>query len=529
MFSTRGLAIESSRKEVSMAIQRPLTALLLCCLLVGPAAAQSGPAVDPRRSLFVTEIDVVQQAFSLEEVLTKLASDSGVPGLGPDDLWQQWWDTQNLAPSLDLGEHCDDVVDPQGNATINGFPIQCPRNEGAEIGVDPFAPGLQSFYEPIALINRFDLAPVDGANCGEYRVIFARHSGATSPLERNLLIFEAVLPNPEPSCGLEGCRTIARFWKNLSRIDDPLRRARALRRFYLQGFPERGIPAVIQAENFAPGSGQIRTNQFMSGSETQLWQLREFKLAHLCEAESGPCRLQFTPITVKGNPYGELFGSTSSDRRRGPFQRHYLTQIENLSSADINQFFASAPDRFNAGQSNSQGLENDYPTHFAQSPRFERALEQRLRQLGSRLTPDHLVRRSLALSCAGCHQLSNSSPHNALGEGITWPSSLGFVHVSEAQTEILEGREHFLISPALKEVFIPHRKEVFEAYLADGACTECESLAFEPPRAPAPVTIPRSADGRMRLDLVSERVRSLDAALKAGHSDRTLGGRRAVH
>ncbi|MEE2672927.1 MAG: hypothetical protein VX466_03975 [Myxococcota bacterium] len=521
-----------------MTIRRSLALLLACSLIAGPAAAQLAalqpvcvdPAadVDPRRSLFVTELDVVQQAFSLEEVLAKLASDSGIPGLRPDDLWEQWWDTENLAPGLGLGPNCDDVVDPQGNATINGFPIQCPRNEGAEINVDPFTPGLASFYEPIALVNRFDLAPVDGANCGEYRVIFARHSGATNPFQRNLVIFEAVLPNPEPSCGLEGCRTVARFWENLSRIDDPARRASLLRRFYLEGFPGRGIAPVIQAEHFGPGNGQIRTNQFTSGPAPQLWQLREFKLAHLCEAEDGPCQLQFTPVTVKGNPFGELFGSTSPDRRTRRFKRHYLTQVENLSAPDLNQFFAVVPDRFNAGQSNSSGIENDYPVHFAGSPRFERALEHRLRRLGIDLEPVQLVRRSLALSCAGCHQLSNFAPENDLG-GMQWPASLGFVHVSEAQTETLDGGEHFVISPALQDVFIPHREEVFEAYLDGGACTECESLALETGGSPAPVMVPLTLDEGTPIGLVSEQVRALDAELKAGRSDETVGGPRPVH
>jgi hypothetical protein len=521
-----------------MTIRKPLALMLACSLFAGLAAARStavqpvcvDPAadVDPRRSLFVTELDVVQQAFSLEEVLAKLASDSGIPGLRPDDLWQQWWDTENLSPGLGLGPNCDDLVDSQGNPTINGFPIQCPRNEGAEINVDPFTPGLASFYEPIALVNRFDLAPVDGANCGEYRVIFARHSGATNPFQRNLVIFEAVLPNPEPSCGLEGCRMVARFWEKLSEIDDPARRASLLRRFYLEGFPGRGIAPVIQAEHFGPGSGQIRSNQFMSGPETQIWQLREFKLAQLCEAEDGPCHLQFTPVTVKGNPFGELFGSTSSDWRSRRFKRHYLTQVENLSAADLNQFFAVVPDRFNAGQSNSSGIENDYPVHFALSPRFEHALEHRLRRLGIDLLPEHLVRRSLALSCAGCHQLSNSSPNKNLG-GMEWPSSLGFVHVSEAQTQIIDGDEHFMISPALENVFIPHREEVFEKYLARGACTECESLAFETGGPPAPIVITLTIDDWSTMEQLSEKVRALDAELKAGRSDETIGGPRPVH
>jgi len=525
-----------------MSIRKAFVLLLAWSLAAGPAMAQiavpgtqSGPIcvdpapdVDPRRSLFITELEVVQQAVSLEQVLAKLAADSGEPGLTPDLLWQQWWDTQNKGPGLDLGAHCDDATNSQGEEVINGFPIQCPRNEGDETAVDPFTPGNPSFYEPLALVNRFDLAPLDGANCGEYRVIFARHSGATDSGNRNLVIFEAVLPNPDPSCGLEGCRNIARFWRGLSRTDDPARRAEALRRFYLEGFPSRGIKPVIHAKHFGPGGGQIRTNQFMSGAEDQLWQLREFKLAQLCEGGTGSCSLEFVPVTVKGNPFGELFNGTTGDHRAWRFQRHYLTQVENLSAADLNQFFAVAPDRFNAGQSNSQLDENDYPFHFEQDPRFEHALKRRLRFLGIRLKPDHLVRRSLAISCAGCHQLSNDFPENDLG-GLTWRPSLGFVHVSEQLIDIIDRNEHFRISPALKEVFLPHRAEVFERYLDDVACSDCQSIAIDIDRPQGLVPVPVATEHGIVLDDVSEKVRVLDAELKAGDQGETVGGQRLVH
>ena len=166
----------------------------------------SPPDIDPRRSLFITDVEVLDQAVSLEDVLTALADDVGHPAFGPGVLWEQLWDTQNTGPGLGLGFNCDDQVDASGTPALNGFPIQCPRNEGAEIDVDPFDPGAESFYRPIALVNRMDLAPTDGANCGEFRVIFARSGGS-----RNLLIFEAVLPNPSPGCGLSGCRGVARL------------------------------------------------------------------------------------------------------------------------------------------------------------------------------------------------------------------------------------------------------------------------------------------------------------------------------
>lgn len=497
---------------------------------IGPVCVDTAPSVDIRRSLFVTELDVVQQAISLEDVMSKLASDSADPAMSPKRLWKQWWDTQNEAESgIGLGSNCDDVANSQGEPAINGFPIQCPRNEGAEVDANPFIPGEPSFYEPLALVNRFDLAPRDGANCGEYRIIFARHSGATEDFNRNLVIFEAVLPNPNPNCGLEGCRMVARFWQGLSRTTDPAIRAEALRRFYLEGFPSRGIPPVIHAKHFGPGTGQIRTNQFMSGDHDQLWQLREFKLARLCDAETGSCSLQFVPVTVKGNPFGELFdASIGGEPRTRQFQRHYRTQVENLSAADLNEFFAAAPDRFNAGQSNSQEGENNYPAHLEEDPRFQRALTERLRFLGIRLDPEHLARRSLALSCAGCHQLSNGAPNNDLG-GLTWRPSLGFVHVSEQQTDVIDGNEHFRISPALEEVFLPHRAEIFERYLDKVSCSDCRSIVLESDASGGMLPIPVEVEAGFTLDDVTEKVRALDAELKAGDSGDTIGGKRRVH
>ena len=516
-----------------LTFQRLLVLALTGLVAASPATAQLTTAaavcrapnsdIDPRRSLFVTELDVLEQALSLEDVLTALSRDVGNRDFGPDALWAQLWDTQNAGPSPGPGFNCDDRLDANGNPVINGFPIQCPRNEGAEVNVDPFDPELASFYETIALVNRMDLAPADGANCGEFRAVFARSGGS-----RNLLIFEAVLPNPSPGCGLEGCRAVARFWQRLSHIDDPGLRAAALRQFYLRGVPSQGIEPVIRAAHFNVGTGQIRTNQFMSGPHLQRWQLREFKLVQLCPTD-GDCVPLFAPVTVKQNPFGELFDETSPIQRTRSFQRHFLTQVENLAIDDINGFFATAPDRFNAGQSNAQGTENHYPNHFANSPRFESAIDLRLQNMGSPLDAEHLVRRSMALSCAGCHRLNNTPPHNDLGGGITWKPSLGFVHVSENQTEFIDGSERFLISPALEEVFLPEREKVFERYLKRVACTDCSASLQSRLGGPEAHKIDVDADGATETELSPESLRALDRELKAGISEERLGKSRTVH
>ncbi len=499
----------------------------------GPQCLRPRPDVEPRRSLLVSERAVVEQAVSLEDVLETLARDSGIAGLSADALWTQWWDTQNPSPGLGLGANCDDQVDAHGNPAINDFPIQCGRNEGSEVGVDPFDPGLPSFYLPIGLVNRFDLAPPDGANCGEHRIIFARQSGSTNPFERNLIIFEAVLPNPSPGCGLDGCQQVAEFWEHMSSVPDADRRADLLRRFYLEGFPGRNIPPVIRVDRFSPGAGQIRTNQFMTGPDQQIWQLREFKLALLCTQPGGPCLLNFVPVSVKTNPFGEMFDENFADARTVPFQRSFVGQVENLAENDINAFFNVFAGQFNAGQSNSQGLENDYTAHFDPNTRFGRVLGQRLRQMGSSLRPDHLVRRSQAMSCAGCHELNNGVPANDLGGGVRWPSSLGFVHVSEAQTEIVDGTEHFAISPALSSVFLPHREQIFEQYLDDLPCEPCQSLGLESDSSAgfpsAAIIVPLDASGSAPVQLSSDEVEALDLERKQGLSSNTLGGPPRTH
>ena len=523
---------------------RKLLSLLLCQLLLtgpalaqvipiasGPQCVQPDPRLDARKSLFVTEVDVVQNAVSLEEILRRLTRESQIPGLRPIDLWQQWWDTQNLSPGLGMGVHCDSVTNAQGDPTLNGFPIECPRSEGSEVAVDPFDPGLPSFYEPIALVNRMDLMPEDGSNCGEFRIIFARHSGAQQRLRRNLVIFEAVLPNPNPGCDTGGCRAIADFWAELSSIDDPGIRATRLRGFFLNGLPREGVEPVIKIGHFAPGAGQIRTNQFLnSNGNSVVWQLREYKLVQFCASTQATCSLQFMPVSVKTNPWGELFDETPMDIQKRLFMRHFLTQVESLAEPNLNAFFNEISNRFNAGQSNSQGAENNYVSHFDPSGRFAQRIDLQLRRIGSALDPIDIIRRSQTQSCAGCHQLSNQAPANLLGDGLVWPPSLGFVHVTEDETEQIGGRDHFKISEALKRSFIPHRKQVFETYLAENPCEDCFTPLASSGDSSTPILeVDLASDGFTPRPPSSDEIEALDALLKEGRSMKTLGGSRLAH
>ncbi|WP_233582418.1 RCC1 domain-containing protein [Corallococcus sp. CA053C] len=415
-------------------------------------------AVDARRSLVVTEQAIVS-TFTLKAVMDQLVAQSGVPGLTSLQLFRQLWDTQNPKPGLGLGAHCNDQVDTGGNPAFNGYPYACRAPEGAQAQTDPFTdPNSGNAYMAVGLFNRFDLAPVNGAECGEYRIVFAKRSGATSGTNRNFLIFEAALPNPNPTLGLEGCLPVAKFWQGLTNNSDLASRAAALRTFYFQGLP--GFRPVVHIDNYGAdvnrGTGQIRTNMFMQPT----WLLREFKLQKTCDT-SGCSALKAVIVTDKVNPFGGLFSPTSTHPLAADFRAFLPGQVAMLATPDINLFNYEVPERFNGGQSLAQGSENNYSVQFGAGGTLRSALQTELTRIGSPLTPDQLVQRAKALSCAGCHELSNGAN---VGTPQTWPRSLGFTHTSEITETGPEG-VRFRLSPAVLDVFLPHRKAVLEEFL----------------------------------------------------------------
>lgn len=422
--------------------------------------------IDVRRSLAVTEQTILSR-FSLQRVLTQLVQQSGVSGLSATGLFNQWWDTQNPGPGLYPGPHCDDTTSPGMGSTLNGYPYLCRAGaEGAQATCDPFAPGSGCAYIPIGLFNRFDQAPENGAHCGEYRIVYAKASGVTTTSDRNLLIFEAAMPNPHPQQGLKGCQSIVDTWADLTNEDDIQRRASTLEQFYFYG--HGNISPVVSIANYGDnplGAGQIRTNQF--SNTTSGWSLREFKLLRTCTA-TGCSALRMTPVTDKHNAFGPLFDANSSYASTAQFRSFFPTQAANLNATSVTALDIDVPDVFNSGQSQASGVtanEMRYALSFGSPYNPLRSdLQTQLTALGSVLTPDDLVLRAQALTCAGCHRLNNGV---ALGGGLTWPSSLGFTHVTERETETVGGELRYLLSEALISQFLPARKLIFEDFLND--------------------------------------------------------------
>ena len=294
--------------------------------------------LDERLSIIVTD-KASTSAITFSEVMEKLADDMHVK---KNTLFQRWWDTANKIPD-GISDRATNVFcnseSEQNEVTelsrINGFPYECPREEGEQAKFDPFkneaCPGPcrnENGYTAIAISNRFDLADkISGSHCGEFRIVFAKNSGFTRPADRNFIIFESLVPNPSPPGpqpeadpnnifhNLRGCRPIVEFWLSLSRSDMTTEeRGKSLHDFFFKGLPDHNIGAVVNTRHYAggPGSGQIRTNQFMEGR----WTLREFK------TYGG----SIVPATVKSNPGNDLLSSSIPDPRKIELEEYLVAK-----------------------------------------------------------------------------------------------------------------------------------------------------------------------------------------------------------
>jgi len=421
--------------------------------------------LDP--SFVVTDPKILER-FELRRVLDQLASFSG-SSTGADEIWKQWWSSQRIRSGGDPAHHpfCDD-----NGSQINGFDITCPRQES----LLEFEP-IES-HAPVALFNRFDLAPMDGAHCGEYRIVYAlgadkRAQEIQTESEfdevrngRNFLIFEGVLPNPDPDCGLAACLPVAEFWQGLSTESDVGVQADLLEQFYFDGICD--LKPVVTPEHYGfqcrdgggygGECGQIRTNQFIERE----WNLREFTLEEGC-GERG-CELIVQQTTVAQNPHVSLWDSTHPDH--GSFSSDLVNQMSlQMPVPDgVNHISAGTDGKFDAGESVATFGGFNFNLYDADST-FEATIAGALLGSPSTITEFDIEDRMTTQSCGGCHELSNSVSlgNSQGGTSVVWPNSGGFVHVDENSN----------LSPALLNEFLPFRQLVMTKFL-DATCgVEC--------------------------------------------------------
>jgi hypothetical protein len=254
-----GQASAAAGKHVASAV---IAAALSLAALQGTAPARAQPTplnLDARRSLAVTDLNILAR-FPLDRVMNQLASLSGVPGLTGIALFTQWWDTQNAAAGGAFSgvPHCDDQT-TGGLPSLNGFPYDCREapHEGRHVQCTSFS-DPDCVYLPIGLFNRFDLAAQDGAHCGEYRIVYAKQTGVSDALDRNLLIFEATVPNPTPAGGLQGCRPLVERWAQLSQVGSANARALLLEQMYFDGVGG-AAPAIVRPEHYGDNAQGLGT------------------------------------------------------------------------------------------------------------------------------------------------------------------------------------------------------------------------------------------------------------------------------
>jgi hypothetical protein len=462
------------------------------CLLPLPTSASD---IDPHRSLIVHDGTTIRERdFSLRRTLNQIATQvaGDVPGTSATSIFRQFWDTQNPAASaVTTGPHCTDNAQ-----TVNGFPNACrpAPEEGREaLGSDAAVDSRIDHYRPIALVNRLDLAHEGWRNCGEFRIVYTTELAVLNA--RNLIIFEAVLPNPKPGCR-SGCRPVAQMWKSLSAMSSPVDRAAALEQFFYTGLP--GFRPVVHVDHYSAGgvtgsygssgSGQIRTNQFINGvtGPESRWMLKEFKTVLDCGAT--PCRFDIVPIAVKVNPWGDLWNEDLANTPADPlstlaqaFQSNTVAEAARLGHPQLTRFAYSVPLPHNAAQSFSSLLDpsippnpvqhDNYQTQFAAAAGatmvFRNDLAAAATGLG--LSSTVLVNRALAQSCAGCHNPSHFGllAAGSIGPSITpsgavvtsWPDA-SFTHVGNGG----------VLSPALTDIFLPDRLNFLVGQLNASVC-----------------------------------------------------------
>jgi hypothetical protein len=484
----------------------------------------------PHLSILVSDVETTSE-IKFSEVMDQLVKQGGDSSQTKFSLFHQWWDTAGQqvprpgqGAGLGLGPHCDDESPPQDDpqqggidnfmalSTRNGFPYRCPRLEALEASSDPFTDeSAEAGYSAIAFSNRFDLIGADvpdpkrswrmlTPDCGEYRIVFARNSGkpkdsinnARSRLNRNFIVFEARVPNPEPANGVNGCRPILDFWHGLSdKSISASARGKLLHDFYLNGLPRYNVGPVVDIANYTFGTGQIRTNQQLHNDSPQQehpfdWTLREFKAVVGSDG-----RLRIVPDTVKTSPGNALFRSKSVDPRVASLTLNIRAQIGRLLGAagpakgvgDINSIGFSIS---GTGENAFEGDEwdgdrvklGDVSAAFlgdvngTPNPKLSKSIQEALTAAGSNLTPTNIVNRIRTQTCAGCHHYSGN-PHagpDDLGGGAVWPDKtdgdaehprMNFTHVSEREDDlrpaIVGDRSRYAISSAA-EVFLKFRK-----------------------------------------------------------------------
>jgi hypothetical protein len=178
--------------------------------------------------------------------------------------------------------------------------------------------------------------------------------------------------------------------------------------------------------------------------------LREFKLA----ADSGDVKA--VPFPVAEAPHGPLWNDTISSPNGELCREAFLTSLQGLLLDEPNAMTFVVPQECKDAESRNT-FEQDYASQMAQG---SGALIDQIDALvgNTGLTAFDIANRaSFTGSCIGCH---SEAVGRDLGNGVSAPFSLDFVHVSEFTETCPDGSQCFQTSSGLKSSFLPHRIDV---------------------------------------------------------------------
>ncbi|MFZ5897266.1 MAG: hypothetical protein ACOY0T_39775 [Myxococcota bacterium] len=407
---------------------------------VGQQCETPSNVTRPERVLLENDTQALAK-ISLRNVFLALANNGDVKG-NADVLFNQIYDSYATADVAQLPDavHCGDEV-TNGVPSLNGYPIACNRRERLHVG------DLDNF-RALAVVNRIDLAPQNGANCGQQRMIFG-----TNTQGRAFMIVEAQIPNPRPELGIQGCLPLAQFWFDQNSIEDAGVRGDRLAGAFLTGDPglsAAGFGPFYNPNNLTVGSGQIRTNQF----DSDPWTLREFKLTKDGET------LKTIPFPTAEAPNGQLWNENNQLPQGEACRANFLNALEGLLTPDTTQMSFIVDQQCRDSESRNDKSQF-YAAHMTAG--FSAQLEERL--AGTGISAIELANRAqFAGSCIGCHMESSGA---ILGLGVVAPPSLDFPHVTESPSADCgarnAGRQCFPTSVALKQLFLPSRLNTLAA------------------------------------------------------------------
>lgn len=452
-------------------------------LNLGPPSATPDPLTlgadcDPSRHIEAVEPalllrdPVVLNELSLEAVLQQIIRSSEAT-ITPLELLQRLFDTENQASDGVFADvaHCEAV-----SAALGGS-LACPRAEGRLARSEGlFVPGHADYFEPVAVTNRFDLLPNDASTCGEYRIVYAKHSGRTDPTNRLFISVEATLFNDQRT--LAACRPVAELWAGLHARSAEEKRADIVKLFF-QGVS--GLPPVLTAEHLGGGAatcdyvgrcGQVRVAQGMQ----EPLAFRQFRLARRSAPETST-KIGFEVSATTRALKPGLFDLAAESTLALGFRSWLALSAQGLTEQELNRIDLRTRPNDEALESTVAGPSSpDYMARViasteAQQAQFLSSFSGTLSLANAACPPEdpitalHLMKRAAAIGCAGCHAPEPLLGDRELGCGAVWPQSLGVNHIDE------EGR----VSPALRDVFLPYRARVLETFLQ--ACDSAAILA----------------------------------------------------